>query len=185
MNNSWKLGVAALLTLQLGCSQSSGQSGSELACNQGALGDQDCVDALGDGHFCAARGMCEATSSSADAGTTDSLQIVTSDPLAGSTGLNFNASRDVVIIFNAPVDPATVSHASITANGTGLGIAPSVPSDATNSVVLTLPPSFVETTDYILTIGTGLLDLEGNGLAADAVIPWTLTSPDLLPDAGL
>lgn len=183
MKNSWKLGITALLTLQLGCSPRSGQSGSELVCNQGALGDQVCVDALGDGHFCASRGICEATGAGADAGT-GSLQIVSSDPLANSIGPNFNASRDVVITFNEPIDPATVSHANITANGMGLGVAPIVPNDAASSVVITLPPSFVETTDYVLTIGTGLRDLEGNGLTADTVIPWTFTSPALLPDAG-
>ncbi len=187
MKTSLKLGFAALLALQLACSPGNGQSGSELLCNQGAVGDQRCADMLGHGHVCASQGVCAPASSPPDAGAVEdgTLEIVDSDPQDASIGPNFNATRVVRITFSQAIDPATVDAVTLTGNGVELVAPPAIAEDDSAALTLSLPPSFAETTDYALTFGTGLRTVTGDGLPAAVTLQWRLTAPHLIPDAGL
>ncbi len=85
------------------------------------------------------------------------------------------AGGTMTLNFNTAVDATTVVAAmSLTGATVDVPITPVVQVDPTQ-VVITLNPAadFVVATDYVLTVTTGLQDVDGEALAAELVINWT------------
>ncbi len=101
-------------------------------------------------------------------------------PFALDTSVPADNATDVAIAggmitlnFNTAVDATTVVAAmSLTAATVDVPITPVVQADPT-VVVIDLGADFVVATDYVLTITTGLMDVDAEALAANVLINWT------------
>ena len=85
------------------------------------------------------------------------------------------AGGDVLLTFNAGVDAATLAAITVTADGVNVPVTPVLQANA-RQVLVSVGADFAASTDYVLTMGTGL---EGDGvaLATDVVINWTTAAP--------
>lgn len=107
--------------------------------------------------------------------TTAEFQFANSTPANNDTDVPV-AGGDVLLTFNAPVDPATVAAITVTADALNVPVTPVVQADA-REVLVSVGAAFDAGADYILTIGTGLQEVDGAAIAADVVINWSTVAP--------
>ena len=112
--------------------------------------------------------------------STEVLTLANSVPAADATGVALSESSYILLVFNANLDATTVGAITLSAGGTPVAINPVVEADDATSVLIVLDTDFLPDTTYTLTVGTGLKDLLGGGLATDSVLNWT-TEPAPAP----
>jgi len=89
-----------------------------------------------------------------------------------------DADTDINIVFNLPLDPATVAAGGfvVTANGTPVdGLTAAVPATDPSSVTLTIPTGFQPATTYEVKVtggAAGIKDTSGNALEQDVTVSW-------------
>ncbi len=106
--------------------------------------------------------------------TTADFQFASSTPANNDADVPV-AGGDVILNFNAPVDPATVAAITVTSDAVNVPVTPVVQADA-RQVLVSVGAAFDAGAAYVLTIGTGLQEVDGAAIAADIVINWT-TAP--------
>ena len=96
--------------------------------------------------------------------------IVTRSPEAGLTDASVEAA--VVVVFNEPIDAATVTAATFSLTGPGGAVVPATRSSTSDSATLTPTEPLQVAATYSVTV-SGVKDIAGNTMAAD---PWTFTT---------
>lgn len=99
--------------------------------------------------------------------------ISSTSPLANA--VNITKGNSVSIVFNEPMNPATINVTTFTLVKGTTAVA-GVVSYADNTATFTATESFESNTAYTARITTGAQDLAGNGLAADT--EWSFTTTD-------
>ncbi|MCP4444338.1 MAG: Ig-like domain-containing protein [Myxococcales bacterium] len=107
--------------------------------------------------------------------TTPDFKLSTSAPEDGATAVAVDGG-DVLIRFNAAVNPATVAAITVTADTAGVLVTPVVQANP-REVLVSVGASFDAGAAYSLTIGTGLQEVDGAAIAADIIINWTTVAP--------
>ena len=107
--------------------------------------------------------------------TTADFTFTESPPANNDTDVPV-AGGDVLLTFNAPVDGATVAAITVTADTVDVPVTPVVQADA-RQVLVSVGAAFDAGAAYVLTIGTGLQEVDGAAIAADVVINWTTVAP--------
>lgn len=112
--------------------------------------------------------------------STDTGSVDTTPPTVTATSptneaLNVAATAEVRVTFSEALDPATVTGATFTVTRGGAPIAGAVTYAGTTA---TFAPSSALALDgsFLVTVSTGVTDLEGNALAT--AFSWTFTTPN-------
>ena len=102
-------------------------------------------------------------------------------PAGGATGVQL--STTIRVTFSEPMNPATINGTTVTLRPTSSAtpIAANVTWDAgANAAVLTPGAALTATTNYTITVTTGVRDVAGNALAAQFVSTFTTLTPDVV-----
>jgi len=101
------------------------------------------------------------------------LLVLRTDPPPGKRDVPLNP--DIVVAFSEPVDPATLNDGSILLrqNGALVGLRAEVVTGLPWMVLITPDAPLAPATAYQLVLGTGLRDLDGEGLESETVIEFT------------
>ncbi len=116
---------------------------------------------------------------------TQAIAIDDTDIKDGDMDVALSFSGSFGVYFNANMNGMTADAITLTAGGAPVVLNAAISDDDKTSVILSLANDFAPATEYVLTVGTGLHDQFGQGLAQEAVFTWTTAAAIIEPDASV